>query len=250
MGGANPSYSQPNRYLGQAAKQLGINVNDYDRLDQAGDYARAFERSLNDPLYLNAAKGLGISDYNSINDYAKVLASLTIGGGGGGGGDSRGGGGGSGLPRANNGSYDNIIGNLGAQAAQGQDAAKQYDNQQVDIAASLQAQSDAAMALMKAQSEAQAKALNDLMIQQDSAYQQQLAMQQQQIEASNAALAEQRRQSDALSRAYVPMSQATATAPVINGYSGAGQNRNTLSALSIKSGKSLATSSLAGLQIA
>jgi hypothetical protein len=244
------------RYYGQAAKALGLSGGGFKanpNFDTINSYANAFGASLNDPLYINTAKSLGITSYNSIDDYKQVLDRL----GGGGGGGSGGSGDNSSTTRyPNNGSYGNIMGNTNAAGQEGANEAAKWNNMQTDNSGGSPIQVDSLSAAdqqaasMKATSDAQIKMLNDLMIKQDEAYKQQLSLQQQQIEASNAALAEQRRQADALSRAYIPTSQATATAPVFNGYNGSGQNPNTLSSLSITGSRSFGTSSLAGLQIA
>jgi hypothetical protein len=266
------------KYQGVVAKDLGLNQYNPKEAEKIADYIRAYEASLTDPLYLNAAERLGIKNYNSIDDYKKVLANLS-GTGGAAPAASNNSSNGNKLPYPNDGTYNNIIGNTNYEGNLGQEAAKAYDRKQPDNPGgdpiqvdSIVTAADAALAggatatteattaaptaadqqaaAIKAASDAQAKALNDLMIKQDNAYQQQLALQQQQIDASNAALAEQRRQSDALSRAYIPTPLQSAAAPVMNGFNSAGKNPNTLSSLSILGGKSYGSSSLTGLQIA
>lgn len=111
---------------------------------------------------------------------------------------------------------------------------------------------------MQAAAEEQASALQQLMAEQQSQYMQQLEQSRlQQLEIQKQAT-EQRRQSEALQRAYVPNLEPTAAAPSM-GDTRPGTSRsasqNTLSNLSILtgvggSGPSSAVSALAGLQIA
>jgi hypothetical protein len=195
---------------------------------------------------------MGLSSYSSINDYQQVMARLAGGGGGadasGAGADASGGGAGQ-LPNPNDGSFKNIIGNIQSQGSASQSIANDYNNKPVTTSTP-SAAPGATTPNTTSAAESQASALNALMIKQQEAYAKQTALQQQQIEAANAALAEQRRQADALSRAYIPAPSQTAAAPSINGYTGAGRNPNTLSSLSIMSGRSGYASSLTGLQIA
>jgi hypothetical protein len=91
--------------------------------------------------------------------------------------------------------------------------------------------------------------LQELMMQQDQKFQQATTMQQQQIASADAAYAEQKRQSEALARAYVPNLEPTVASATY------GNNRretlnNTLSSLTMLSPTGAASPLLAGLQIA
>lgn len=106
----------------------------------------------------------------------------------------------------------------------------------------------------------QMAALNNLMIQQRSQYEQQIVEAQRQQTAMAAQAAESARQAEALQRAFVPNLEPTATAPMLGDYRYNYNTRrnaasNTLSTLAILSGLSGTdsagvTTSLAGLQIA
>lgn len=106
----------------------------------------------------------------------------------------------------------------------------------------------------------QMAALNNLMIQQRSQYEQQIVDAQRQQTAMAAQAAESARQAEALQRAFVPNLEPTATAPMLGDYRYNYNTRrnaasNTLSTLAILSGLSGTdsagvTTSLAGLQIA
>jgi DNA-binding transcriptional MerR regulator len=57
-----------------AAAALGINnVNKQDELTRINNYIAAAQKSQSDPVYQQAAKNLGITNYNSVNDYAQVV---------------------------------------------------------------------------------------------------------------------------------------------------------------------------------
>lgn len=57
-----------------AASALGINnVNKQEELDRINQYVSAAKSSQSDPAYQQIAKQLGITNYNSVNDYAQVL---------------------------------------------------------------------------------------------------------------------------------------------------------------------------------
>lgn len=237
-----------NRHLGSAAKQLNISPYDVGNSEQVGDYERAFQASLTNPLYLQVAEKLGLKGYNSVNDYAQVLNALT--GGLAIGASANNGSGGGGLPAPNNGSYGNIVSNINAQAEQGAQQAQDYNNRQATSSAGTPVSAtDQTTAAITAQAAAQAKLLQDLMIQQGNAYEQQMALQQQQITAANAAYAEQQRQADALSRAYIPAPAASAASPVFGATSSSGKSASSLSSLAI-GGYKMGGSSLNGLQIA
>jgi len=91
--------------------------------------------------------------------------------------------------------------------------------------------------------------LQSLMMQQGQQYQQATAMQQQQIAAADAAYAEQKRQAEALARAYVPNLEPTAASPSYGSNKRETLN-NTLSSLTMLSPTGTASPYLAGLQIA
>lgn len=179
---------------------------------------------------------------------------------------------GSGLPAPNDGNYDNILTNLGAQAQQGQTQADTIKNQQpttdpanewmksiTDLMVKQQQQQAEQLAAARVEADNQRNYLNNLMVQQQQAFAQQQALQQQQLASAQSAYEEQRRQSEALSRAFVPSLQPTAAAPAAGdsradtGGTGTRSN-NTLSSLSILSGVGLsgmtANPVIAGLQIA
>ena len=118
-----------------------------------------------------------------------------------------------------------------------------------------------AMNAQAAQAEQQMAALQQLMIQQQSQYQAQMAVAQGQQAAAMAQATESARQAEALQRAFVPNLEPTATAPSLgDAREGSGTRTaaaNTLSNLAILTGINGAasagvgaTSSLAGLQIA
>lgn len=197
---------------------------------------------------------------------------------------------GSGLPAPNDGQFGNILTNLDYQAKQGADAADALAKKEpevdpnaawmqkiADLMLESQKQQAAQQAAAKAEAESQRTYLNNLMLQQQQQYasqqamqqqqqaaqQQQyaaqLSMQQQQLAEAQSAYQEQRRQAEALSRAFVPTLQPTAAAPAV-GDSRAmttttgGRSTGTLSSLSILSGVGLngmtTNPALAGLQIA
>jgi len=57
-----------------AAAALGINnVNKQEELDRINQYVSAAQSSQSNPAYQQIAKQLGITNYNSVNDYAQVL---------------------------------------------------------------------------------------------------------------------------------------------------------------------------------
>jgi len=199
------------------------------------------------------------------------------------------------LPYPNDGSYDNVIGNINHQGAAGVSEADYWKQKQVDDAAAYAKQLDALkvssaeqleavkagsdqqvaslrdlyakqldalkvssaeqLAAVKAGSDQQVASLRDLMLKQQTGFDQQLALQQQQLASSQAAYQEQVRQTNALSRAYIPTAEATATAPALGDSRTATTgssytNNSTLSSLSILSDASLMAPSLVGLQIA
>jgi hypothetical protein len=91
--------------------------------------------------------------------------------------------------------------------------------------------------------------LQELMMQQDQKFQEANVMQQQQIAAADAAYAEQKRQAEALARAYVPNLEPTAASPSYGSNKRETLN-NTLSSLTMLSPTGAASPLLAGLQIA
>ena len=64
-----------NRYTGQVIKQLGLSPSDMytNKRKDIQAYQQAFGNSLSDPLYQSTAAKLGITDYSSVDDYARVL---------------------------------------------------------------------------------------------------------------------------------------------------------------------------------
>ena len=115
------------------------------------------------------------------------------------------------------------------------------------------------LAQSSANSQKQIASLNDLIIQNQNAFQQQYDALESQRVAAEAAYEEQKRVSTNLANAYVPESQATATAPTLGGTAALNTKRkakdNELSSLSIVSNvpSGLAGSNAnptAGLQIA
>lgn len=227
---------------------------------KASQYASAAYASLSDPLYQQTAQRLGISNYNSVNDYAQVLGNLSIGGA-------------AGNNPAPPPPPDPI-----QQAQAAADAARNrqpasYPQQAapaVDPMAGYQealnaqaAQYQQQMSAQAAQAQQQMSALQQLMVQQQTQYQSQIAdaQRQQQLMASQAA--ESQRQAEALQRAFVPNLEPTAAAPAIGDSRTQGDTgsrtaaANTLSNLTIltglggsSSGGASMASPLAGLQIA
>ena len=117
------------------------------------------------------------------------------------------------------------------------------------------------LAATKEASDAQIASLNDLMVQNQAAFDQQYGVLQEQKAASDAAFAEQQRIARNIGNAYVPDAQATAQAPVLanegsNTINARKSKNNELSQLSIVSrpatggGASGLGGQLAGLQIA
>lgn len=57
-----------------AASALGINnVNKQAELDRINNYVAAAQQSISNPLYQQTAKNLGITNYNSVSDYAQAV---------------------------------------------------------------------------------------------------------------------------------------------------------------------------------
>lgn len=155
----------------------------------------------------------------------------------------------------NNGEYNNILDLINQQR---EDAKAQIDFWQNKATEDANANAQQ-VAAIQAGAEQQAASLQQMMIGQQQAFQQQQALQQQQVAAAQAAYEEQRRQADALGRAFVPNLQPSAAAPAVGDSRSSGSsssNSNTLSSLSILSGigseltASSMTPVLAGLQIA
>jgi hypothetical protein len=170
---------------------------------------------------------------------------------------------GSNLPAPNDGQFGNITTNLAAQATQGSEEAARWQAQTAALnqqLADLRIANEGAMANLRGESAAQISNLNTLMLQQQQSFQSQQQLAAQQLAASQSAYEEQRRQTEAVSRAFVPNLQPTAAAPAVGDSrtstapATAMSNSNTLSSLSILSGlggSSAPTSPLiAGLQIA
>lgn len=60
-----------------AAAALGINnVNKVDELNRINAYVESAQKSKTDPVYQQVAKNLGITNYNSVNDYAQVVNAM------------------------------------------------------------------------------------------------------------------------------------------------------------------------------
>ena len=156
----------------------------------------------------------------------------------------------------NNGEYNNILDLINQQR---EDAKAQIDFWQNKATEDANANAQQ-VAAIQAGAEQQAASLQQMMIGQQQAFQQQQALQQQQVAAAQAAYEEQRRQADALGRAFVPNLQPSADAPAVgdsrSSGGSSGSNSNTLSSLSILSGigseltANTMTPVLAGLQIA
>ena len=156
----------------------------------------------------------------------------------------------------NNGEYNNILDLINQQR---EDAKAQIDFWQNKATEDANANAQQ-VAAIQAGAEQQAASLQQMMIGQQQAFQQQQALQQQQVAAAQAAYEEQRRQADALGRAFVPNLQPSADAPAVGDSRSSGgsssSNSNTLSSLSILSGigseltANTMTPVLAGLQIA
>ena len=61
----------------QAAAALGINkVNKGDELNRINNYVAAAQQSRSNPVYQQTAQNLGITNYNSVNDYAQVVNAM------------------------------------------------------------------------------------------------------------------------------------------------------------------------------
>lgn len=156
----------------------------------------------------------------------------------------------------NNGEYNNILDLINQQR---EDAKAQIDFWQNKATEDANANAQQ-VAAIQAGAEQQAASLQQMMIGQQQAFQQQQALQQQQVAAAQAAYEEQRRQADALGRAFVPNLQPSADAPAVGDSRSSGgsssSSSNTLSSLSILSGigseltANTMTPVLAGLQIA
>jgi hypothetical protein len=155
----------------------------------------------------------------------------------------------------NNGEYDNILDLINQQREEAKQQIDFWQNKATEDANANAQQ----VAAIQAGAEQQAASLQQMMIGQQQAFQQQQALQQQQVAAAQAAYEEQRRQADALGRAFVPNLQPSAAAPAVGDSRSSGSsssNSNTLSSLSILSGigseltASSMTPVLAGLQIA
>jgi hypothetical protein len=72
--------TNPTKAQLDAAKALGIKkIDNPAELTRIDNYIAAFEKTKTDPVYTQAAKGLGIKDYNSVNDYAQVVNKLSGG---------------------------------------------------------------------------------------------------------------------------------------------------------------------------
>ena len=155
----------------------------------------------------------------------------------------------------NNGEYNNILDLINQQRDEAKAQIEFWQNKATEDANANAQQ----VAAIQAGADQQAASLQQMMIGQQQAFQQQQALQQQQVAAAQAAYEEQRRQADALGRAFVPNLQPSAAAPAVGDSRSSGSsssNSNTLSSLSILSGigseltASSMTPVLAGLQIA
>jgi hypothetical protein len=252
-----PNYAEQERILqaqGQAEKLLGKRLGS----PAARRMAEGFNATLNDPLYLDLAARLGIKDYDSVKDYNQITNAIlgkAIQDGGGNGGKGNNGADGDKLPAPNDGEYGHIEENIKWQGQKGRDTADEYNNKPVDESGGDPINVDdltgSGSTLDPAQRQIQM--LKKLMINQRTAFKDQLALQRQQLQAADAAYAEQLRQSDALSRAYIPAPSQSAVAPVLNMSSNAGVSSNTLSSLrsmAIGGSRTIGGTSLSGLQIA
>ncbi len=155
----------------------------------------------------------------------------------------------------NNGEYNNILDLINQQREEAKAQIEFWQNKATEDANANAQQ----IAAIQAGADQQAASLQQMMLGQQQAFQQQQALQQQQVAAAQAAYEEQRRQTDALGRAFVPNLQPSAAAPAVGDSRSSGSsssNSNTLSSLSILSGigseltASSMTPVLAGLQIA
>jgi hypothetical protein len=178
---------------------------------------------------------------------------------------------GGGNTTQNNGGNNNAndpYQDLRDQVAAAQQTINDLQNQQVDpyaditnLLAEQQAAAAAQQQAMAAQAAQQQQALQDLMIQQQQAYETQMADARRQQEVMAAQAAEAQRQAMAVANAYVPGLEPTAAAPALGDARNMTRSSatNTLSNLSILTGMGVsggvtatpaAASPLAGLQIA
>jgi hypothetical protein len=178
---------------------------------------------------------------------------------------------GGGNTTQNNGGNNNAndpYQDLRDQIAAAQQTINDLQNQQVDpyaditnLLAEQQAAAAAQQEAMAAQAAQQQQALQDLMIQQQQAYETQMADARRQQEVMAAQAAEAQRQAMAVANAYVPGLEPTAAAPALGDARNMTRSSatNTLSNLSILTGMGVsggvtatpaAASPLAGLQIA
>ena len=115
---------------------------------------------------------------------------------------------------------------------------------------------DQQLAAAQTSADNQISALNNLMIQQQAGFDQQYGILYEQKMAADAAFAEQQRIARNVSNAYVPQSQASASAPVLSNDAASQLNatrktkNNALSSLSIVSNPGAGGANQAGLQIA
>ena len=208
----------------------------------------------------NKGSGYGVVTTPSSTTYNPiVLPRNTATGGNNSGGGNNNGGGGNG---------DDPYQDLRDQIDTAQQTINDLKNQPVDpypditdLLAEQQAATAAQQEAMAAQAAQQQQALQDLMIQQQQAYETQMADARRQQEAMAAQAAEAQRQAMAVANAYVPGLEPTAAAPALGDARNMSRSSatNTLSNLSILTGMGVSggvtatpatASPLAGLQIA
>lgn len=248
--GWKPPTKKEKKQQKQAAKALGIKqVNKPSEVKRVQEYVAAAQKSQSDPVYQQAAKNIGITNYNSVNDYAQVVNRMAGGGGGGGGSSSSGGGGGS---PANNGSYDNITAIYQQQMAEARAREQEMAQRVAEQIQAMQLDMNAQIAATQTAADEQIGYLNDLMMQQaaDSARVQDMLGQQ--LSAAEAAYAEQARAAAALGRAFVPALEPTAATVQLGDQRTTQRDEvnNTLSSLAITSSIGSNANPLAGLQLA
>lgn len=240
-----------NKEQKQAAKALGINnVNKVAELERINNYISAAQQSKSDPVYQQAAQNIGITNYNSVNDYAQVVRQMTntpapaaSSGNSGGGGSSS---------PANDGSYDNIRAIYEQQMAEARAREQEYAQKAADQIQAIQLDMSAQMAAAQQAADQQMGYLNDLMMQQAEETRRTQDMLGQQLSAAQAAYSEQARAAAALGRAFVPALEPTAATVQMGDQRKTEREdtNNTLSALAITSSIGANSNPLAGLQLA
>lgn len=240
-----------NKEQKQAAKALGINnVNKVAELERINNYISAAQQSKSDPVYQQAAQNIGITNYNSVNDYAQVVRQVTntpapaaSSGNSGGGGSSS---------PANNGSYDNIRAIYEQQMAEARAREQEFAQKVADQIQAMQLDMNDQIAATQTAADQQISYLNDLMMQQANDAARTQDMLGQQLSAAQAAYAEQARAAAALGRAFVPALEPTAATVQMGDQRKTEREdvNNTLSSLAITSSIGANSNPLAGLQLA